>query len=325
MPEERDSRKTIVAGIDLGGTKLSGALFSKEGEIIHKRELLLEDKGGTEVGSLVVQLLLDYVDYARARLYRIDSIGICVPGISNQTNQTVWAPNIKGWEAYPLFREIRDGLNNPSLPVSIESDRNCYILGEMWKGSAQNCSNAIFMAVGTGIGLGIVSNGQIINGTSGIAGAIGWMALDRPYSKEYDPCGQFEYYASGSGIARSAESMLSKGAKSDYLHAGKITAKEVFEAYYENDPVAVQVLEKALEYWGMAVANLVSIFNPEKVIFGGGVFGPAVQLLERISDEARKWAQPISIQEVKLEASALKGDAGLIGAGFLALRNGIIL
>jgi len=325
MPEERDSRKTIVAGIDLGGTKLSGALFSKEGEIIHKSELLLEDKGGTEVGSLVVQLLLDYVDYAESRLFRIDSVGICVPGISNHTNQTVWAPNIRGWEAYPLFSEVRDGLNNPSVPVSIESDRNCYILGEMWKGSAQNCSNAIFMAVGTGIGIGIVSNGQIINGTSGIAGAIGWMALDRPYSSDYDACGQFEYYASGSGIARNAESMLNKGAKSDYLHTGKISAKEVFEAYCENDPVAVQVLEKAIEYWGMALANLVSIFNPEKVIFGGGVFGPAVQLLDRISDEARKWAQPISIQEVKLEASALKGDAGLIGAGFLALRNGIIL
>ena len=325
MAKSKDSILGTVVGLDLGGTKLSGALFSKEGEIIHKTELLLGGKGGAEVGSMLVQQVLEFVAYARDKDYRIDSVGICVPGISNHSNQTIWAPNIKGWEAYPLLREVRNGLNDPSVPVIIESDRNCYILGEMWKGSAQNCSNAIFMAVGTGIGLGIVSNGQIINGTSGIAGAIGWMALDRPYSSDYDACGQFEYYASGSGIARNAESMLNKGAKSDYLHTGKISAKEVFEAYCENDPVAVQVLEKAIEYWGMALANLVSIFNPEKVIFGGGVFGPAVQLLDRISDEARKWAQPISIQEVKLEASALKGDAGLIGAGFLALRNGIIL
>ena len=320
-----DGRKGAVVGIDLGGTKLSGALFSKEGEIIHKTELLLEGKGGTEVGSMVVQLLLDYVDYADARLIRIDSVGICVPGISNNANQSVWAPNIRGWEAYPLFREVREGLNNPSIPVSIESDRNCYILGEMWKGSAQNCSNAIFMAVGTGIGIGIVSNGQTINGASGIAGAIGWMGLDRPYSKDYDPCGQFEYYASGSGIARSAESMLGKGANSNYLHTGKISAREVFAAYHKNDPVAVQVLEKVIEYWGMAVANLVSIFNPEKIIFGGGVFGPAGHLLGRIYDEARKWAQPISMQEVILEVSSLKGDTGLYGAGYLAIRNKFML
>jgi len=325
MAKNMDDSLGVVAGIDLGGTKLSGALFSKEGEIIHKTELLLEDKAGTEVGSMLVQLLLDFVDHAEARLYRIDSVGICVPGISNHSNQSVWAPNISGWEAYPLFREVREGLNKPGVPVSIESDRNCYILGEMWKGLARNCNNAIFMAIGTGIGIGIVSNGQIINGASGIAGAIGWMALERPYSSDYDSFGNFEYYASGTGIARSTEKLLSQGSSSDYLHAGNISAKDVFAAYSINDPVAVRVIDQCIEYWGMAVANLVSIFNPEKIIFGGGVFGPAIHLLDRIFEEARKWAQPISMQEVKLEASALKGDAGLIGAGYLALRNEIML
>lgn len=319
------NRKGAVVGIDLGGTKLSGALFSKEGEIIHKTGLLLEDRGGAEVGAMVVQLLQDYFDYAEARHYDIDSVGICVPGISNNANQSVWAPNIRGWEAYPLFGEVRDGLNNPSIPVSIESDRNCYILGEIWKGSAQNCSNAIFMAVGTGIGIGIVSNGQIINGAGGIAGAIGWMALDRPYSTDYDSCGHFEYHASGSGIARSADKLLGQGFPSDYLHAGKISARDVFIAYSRKDPLALKVIDQSIEYWGMAVANLVSIFNPEKIIFGGGVFGPASNLLDRIYDEARKWAQPISMQEVILEVSSLKGDTGLIGAGFLAIRNEIML
>ena len=217
MAKDMDSRKGTVVGIDLGGTKLSGALFSKEGRIIHKTESLLGDKGGAEVASLLVKQLLEHVEYAKDKLYRIDSVGICVPGISNHTSQTVWAPNIQGWEAYPLFKEVRDGLNNPAVPVSIESDRNCYILGEMWKGRARNCSNAIFMAVGTGIGIGIVSNGQIINGQSGVAGAIGWLALDRPYLLDYEQCGHFEYFASGTGIARSAERLLSKSFKSDYL------------------------------------------------------------------------------------------------------------
>ena len=325
MQGDKLTRSGAVIGMDLGGTKLSAALFSKEGKIIYRSEVQLEEKEGFEVGALIIQQLLELESLANDRDFRITSIGICVPGISNQQNRTVWAPNIPGWEAYPLYEELKNGLGNPHIPVSIESDRNCYILGEMWKGNARNCSNAIFMAVGTGIGIGIVSNGQIINGMDGIAGAIGWMAFDRPYSKEYDSCGQFEYHASGTGIARNAERLLLQRAKSELLQADAITAKEVFEAYIQNDPVAVQVLEHSIEYWGMAVANLVSLLNPEKIIFGGGVFGPALQFLDLIFEEACKWGQPISMQKVKLEASSLKGDTGLIGAGYLAIRNEFML
>jgi glucokinase len=273
----------------------------------------------------VVEQVLAMQEVAGSLGYKARSVGICVPGISNQADQSVWAPNIKGWEAYPLLKELREAVRDPALPVSIESDRSCYILGEMWKGRARDCKNAIFVAVGTGIGMGILANGQIISGASGIAGAIGWMALDRPYRTEYDPCGQFEYYASGTGIAQQAKDLLQKGARSKYLQAGELSAKDVFAAYAKNDPLAEEVIERCIEYWGMAVANLVSIFEPEKIIFGGGVFGPAIPLLDKIAEEARLWAQPISMQKVNLEASSLEGDTGLYGAGFLALRNELML
>lgn len=310
-----------VLGFDLGGTKLSAALFRRDGLLIHKTEHLLDNRTGAEVGSLVVEQVLAMLEEATSKGHKVSSVGICVPGISNQTDQTVWAPNIKGWEAYPLLQEVREVLRDPALTVSIESDRSCYILGEMWKGKARNCKNAIFVAVGTGIGMGIVANGQIINGANGIAGAVGWMALDRPYTNAYDPCGQFEYYASGPGIARGAENLIRKGAKSKYLQAGQISTKKVFDAFAKKDPVAEEVILRCIEYWGMTVANLVSIFNPEKIIFGGGVFGPAIPLLDKIFEEAKKWAQPISMQKVILESSSLMGDTGLYGAGFLALRN----
>ena len=313
--------KGAVIGIDLGGTKLSAALFTTEGEILHRTGLLLEGTAGTGVGSLVTNLVLEHLEYARGNNFHVDSVGICVPGISNQADQTVWAPNIQGWEAYPLHLQVCDALNDPSIQVFIESDRSCSILGEMWKGNALNCRNAIFMAVGTGIGIGIVADGRIINGANGIAGAVGWLALDRPYSQDYDPCGHFEYHAAGPGIARGAERLLSAGAGSVYLLEGHITTFDVFAAYSKSDPVAMKVIEECIELWGMAVANLVSIFNPEKIIFGGGVFGPAVQFLDRIHNEARKWAQPISIEKVRLEGTALKGDTGLYGAGYLALKN----
>jgi glucokinase len=94
----------------------------------------------------------------------------------------------------------------------------------------------------------------------------------------------------------------------------------VFAAYDRGDVVAKEVVGQAIEFWGMAVANLVSLFNPEKIIFGGGVFGPGAKLLGDIYAEAKKWAQPISIKQVRLQASKLGGDAGLYGAGCLALQ-----
>ena len=156
---------------------------------------------------------------------------------------------------------------------------------------------------------------------NGIAGAIGWMALNRPYLSDYDHCGQFELHASGNGIVKRANSLLSQGTESNYLVEGNISTGDVFSAYKRADPVAEHVIEECIEYWGMAVANLVSIFNPEIIVFGGGVFGPAVQFLDRIFENAMKWAQPISIRQVKLKASTLKGRAGLLGAGYTALAG----
>jgi glucokinase len=211
--------------------------------------------------------------------------------------------------------------------VAIESDRACYILGEAWRGNARGCRNAIFLAVGTGIGAGILVEGRVLRGAHDIAGAIGWLALDRPFQREYIPCGCFEHHASGEGLAKVAKELAAKrprggrGRKIKGFRGYKgWRAQEVFEAYDRGDAVAKAVIGRAVEFWGMAVANLVSLFNPEKIIVGGGVFGPGAKLLDAIYAEAKKWAQPISIKQVTLQASKLGGDAGLYGAGHLALQ-----
>src|SRR6185436_2512379 len=208
--------------------------------------------------------------------------------------------------------------------IKIDSDRACYILGEVWRGNARGCRDAIFLSVGTGIGAGILCNNQVLRGAHDIAGAIGWMSLNKPFEKKYISCGCFEYNASGEGIAKVANEWIrSERTKESLLKNGgdSITAKDVFDAYNKNDELAVSVIHNAIEYWGMATANLVSLFNPEKIIFGGGVFGPALKFLDEIYIEAKKWAQPISIHQVQLQASALGSDAGLYGAGLLALRD----
>lgn len=312
-----------LLGIDLGGTKVAFALFDREGNIWEKETLALDSRRGAEVGKLITVTAALMLARAARQGDAVEAVGISVPGISRRERGTVWAPNIPGWDDYPLLREIKTV--SEEIPVIIESDRACYISGEIWKGNARGCTDAIFLAVGTGIGAGIIVGGNILRGSHDIAGAIGWMALARTFKSKYTICGNFEYYASGEGITRQADEYLHR--HEDYEgelrsgHHKKITTQDVFTAWRNGDAAATAVIQQAVEYWGMASANLVSLFNPEKIIFGGGVFGPAVELIPVIKQEADKWAQPISIRQVSFEPSALAGDAGVCGAGFLAMKN----
>ena len=310
-----------VLGLDLGGTKLASARFSRQGKIITKKTRPLKGATGGDVGLLILEQIQKYLTKNQGKTNKIEAIGVSVPGIYYAETGHVWAPNIPGWEEYPLLEEIRKNLPE-DIPVNIDSDRAAYILGESWQGVAQGAQNAIFVAVGTGIGAGILIEGKILRGANDIAGAIGWLALNKPYYPKYDICGDFEYHASGDGLARVSRELLSQDEKYNgelrYIEPESVTGKEIFAAYENGDPLAAKVLQNAIEYWGMAAANLVSLFNPEKIIFGGGVFGPAVQFLPEIREEANKWAQPISIKHVSIEATSLGGDAGLYGTGKLA-------
>lgn len=289
------AEKAVLA-LDLGGTKLAAALFDPAGHVRQRATYPLDGRQGTQVGALILQAVREFTQHAR-----VAAVGVAVPGIYRSQSGTVWAPNIPGWDDYPLLTELRDALGD-DVACAIESDRTCYILGEVWQGNARGARNAVFIAVGTGIGAGIMVDGRVIRGHADIAGAIGWLALDRPYDEKYRDCGNFEFYAAGPGIARAAH----------------MSTEQVF-ATRRSDPEARAVIDRAVAYWGMAVANLVSLLNPEVIVFGGGVFGPATDLLEDIYREALQWAQPISIRQVRLAPSALGSDAGLYGAGRVAL------
>ena len=314
-----------VIALDLGGTKLAAALLSNEGDLLFIETAPLEKRNGPEVSHLILQQANDLIKKAANENITVSSLGICVPGIAYTKTGRVWAPNIPGWNDYPLLNELQKGLENKQLKIKIDSDRACYILGEVWKGNARGCRDAIFLAVGTGIGAGILVNNQVLRGANDIAGAIGWLGLSKPFDNKFIPCGCFEYNASGEGIVKVAKEMMAEGHfKQSILmdiDSGPLTAKDIFDAYDKRDQLAVTVLNNAIKYWGMAVANLVSLFNPEKIIFGGGVFGPALIFLDAIYNEAKKWAQPISIGHVQLVGSALGNDAGLYGAGYLALKD----
>lgn len=307
-----------VVAIDLGGTKIAGALVSDTGVILKRANVQLDGSSGHEVGVLIRSVVTALMD----NHINVTKAGISVPGIAHPGSGTVWAPNIPGWENYPLKSELESFFHEKGLNVVIESDRTCYILGERWKGAATGCNDAIYLSVGTGIGAGIITGGEILRGSAGIAGAVGWLALQNPFTDEYIKCGCFEYYASGAGIAANARKLLKERNLNDYFgkESDEVYSEDVFEAFFHNDPVALKVINKAIGMWGMAAANLVSIFDPEMIIFGGGVFGPAAGLIGEIKKEAEKWAQPVSIRKVKFVPSLLQGDAGIYGAGYIALK-----
>jgi glucokinase len=300
-------------GADLGGSKLAVAAFTGDGDVIEREVTALGGRESAAVGSLVAEC----VERMRAQ-HGSEAVGVCVPGLYRAESGTVWAPNIGGWDDYPLLDELRASLGR-NVAVTIDSDRAAYILGETWRGSARGAKDAIFLAVGTGIGAGILVNENIVRGHGDVAGAIGWLAVDRPFKSRYVQHGCLEDQASGPGLVRVARDLIAADPTYDGVLTANADTGVIFAAYESGDSIARQVIDNAIELWGMAVANLVSLFNPQIIVFGGGVFGPATDFLDRIFSEAKRWAQPIGIGQVRLVASSLGSDAGLFGAARLAV------
>ncbi|MDD3807085.1 MAG: ROK family protein [Candidatus Marinimicrobia bacterium] len=316
--------KTI--GIDLGGTKVKGALINEDGSILSEHYELLGNRSGKDVIALITHTIERLMSHLPKDDTSFKGIGICVPGIASPYRKTVWAPNIPGWDDLPLVEHLKNIPSLKKISIYADSDRACCLRGEVMYGNAAGTGNAVFITVGTGIGAGIMVDEHVLNGVGSIAGATGWMALERPYKEKFKSVGCFEYYASGNGLSRSAEEYLEENPSYQGCFRNQslpIKSEEIFDHYDEGDSLSRFVLHQAIELWGMAVANYVSLFNPEIIVFGGGVFGPAVRFLSDIFQEAKKWAQPIAINQITLKESALKGNAALYGAAALPLDKHI--
>jgi glucokinase len=298
-------------------------LFTREGEISAGRKTTIDKAGGdaaaTQVGGEIVAL----AEAARTAGGRLAAVGICIPGIVYSSSGKVWAPNIPGWDQYPLLEKIRGLSPQGTVPLVLESDRSAYVAGEAWRGAAAGARDAVFLAVGTGIGAGIISDGRIIHGHEDIAGAVGWFGLNPEFKPGYASMGSFEAEASGNSVARKARELLEKGRPSLMLEmAGgaleAVTAEVVAEAARRGDAPAKDIVAGAVTYLAMGVANIVSILNPEVVVLGGGLFQAADIFLEPVRREFRRWAQPLAARSVRIELSALGAEAGLYGCGRLA-------
>ncbi len=300
------THKVGVVALDVGGTKIAGGLVLDDGQLLASRSVptlqISAEASITQLAALIEETLADSPKDVVAA-----GVGVVIPGWVNHRKRTVWAPNIAGWDHVPLQQKLQERI---ALPVVLDSDRSGYVKGEAWLGAARGLRDVVFLAVGTGIGAGIMVNGQVAHGSDDLAGAVGWLALNPEFKERYRQMGCFEAEASGQAIALKGR-VLGGG-----VHE---SARRVIEAAASGDSKGAEILDGVAAYLGMGVANLVSTLNPEMVVLGGGVFQSGALLLECVRRDFKRWAQPFAAESVRLELSTLGDKAGLFGAARLAL------
>lgn len=315
--------KKYCGAVDVGGTKISSALFTLEGDMLHKNKISIDKSSAEKSVHQIIEIINTLERYAREEEGEIKAVGIAIPGVVFHKTGLVWAPNIPGWDRLPLRDELQKKVK---IPLVLDSDRSAYVLGEQWCGVAKGKRHVVFLAVGTGIGAGIIIDGRLCRGSEDIAGAVGWFALNSQFKTEYAEMGCFEAEASGNSVGRKAVELIKAGGSSIMEEKVKgnienITAKTVVEAALKEDPLAKEVVDSTIEYLAMGIANIVSILNPEIIVLGGGLFQAGRMLLEPVRKEFKKWAQPLASQKVRIDLSRLGEDAGLYGAGKLAWEH----
>jgi glucokinase len=294
-----------VIAIDLGGTKLAVALVNSKGQISKLTTVSVDMKSSLAPVNQIVEATRELIG-AKGPKGKILGMGVAVPGLVRRDG-TVWAPNLKGWKRMALALRLKRALG---VPVIVESDRNAAVLGETWRGAARGTSDAIVLMLGTGIGAGIWSGGRLVRGAHELSGCAGWMVVNGGHESEAQHGGQLESMAAGPAIARSA---------------GAANAQDVAKAARRGDPSAIRAYLEAGRVLGYGVANLVSLFDPEIVVIGGGLAKASDLFLGALRKAVKERAQPISAKLVRIVTSPLGAQANLLGAARLAMsigRNG---
>ncbi|MFW6308690.1 MAG: ROK family protein [bacterium] len=312
-------------GVDLGGTKILTALADKEGQVLARSNIPTQAAEGQEVIIGNIKKTIDTVlEESGITKDKIAKIGIGSPGPLNSKEGIIYETANLPWKNVPLVDIMEE---QTGRPVSLENDANAAALGEKWFGAGKDVEHMIYVTVSTGIGGGIIIDKRILQGADGAGGEIGHMVI-----KPEGPvcgCGKrgcLEALASGTAIARIGKESYHED-KSTLIAemAGddpeKIDAILVAQAAKKGDPTAQKIYEQAGYYLGMGLANLINIFNTEKIVFGGGVMKDRELLNEPMMDSLQKNTLPTSLDKVELTNSELKSDTGVMGALAVAMED----
>ncbi len=289
--------KRITLGIDIGGTRIKTVAVQSPDVILDEHRIDSDAKHGPQA---VREAVKRAVKYYQERGIEFMGIGMgCAGSVDPKTGVVLNSPNFADWKNVPLAQWAREDFG---LPVTVANDANCAMFTEWKIGNAQGCNNAILLTFGTGIGGGLILNGKLYAGSTGSAGELGHFSIHA--GGIWCPCGNrgcFERYCSASAIE---------------LAAKGIGAKEVF-ARREEEPFR-SILQRFFDDLNIAVTSLSNIFDPDCILFGGGLAKGVMEHAEDIQAWVRKHAFPAVSQHVKILPTKFANQSGAIGAALLA-------
>ncbi len=316
--------KKWIAGVDIGGTKIAVSIGTRTGTIVGRTVFSSEE--GKKVKQSVEKIRTSFnalLSEHKIKRQDILGVGVGVPGAIDPKTQVIQkSPNLPSWEGISLRKILNQKLN---LPICVENDANAAALGEFFFGSGRRIHNFIYITVSTGIGSGIVANGYLLRGEKGTAGEVGHMTMVRDGRK--CPCGKkgcLEAYSSGTAVAVYVKQALKRGARSRFFKnadPNQITGQRVAEAAKKGDSLAIEARTQAAEYLGIALANLINLLNPKRIILGGGVMEQTHHFWSPMMAAVKREAWPMALKPCEIICSKLGKYVGDLGAMALVLET----
>jgi glucokinase len=314
-----------IVGVDLGGTKIFAGAVSVDGTRTHGMRTLATqaDVGGADgvvdrIVGLIEGVILDTMNETGAGRKDFLGIGLGAPGpLDREKGIVVVAPNL-GWKDFPLRDRVSSRLG---LPATLDNDANCATVGEWWLGAARGGRNVVGITIGTGIGGGLIMNGELYHGASDVAGEIGHTTID--VNGRYCKCGNYgclEAYASGPAIATRAREALQREDITSNLpnmvdgQLDRITAETVYDAAKKGDALANEIVRDTARYLGAGIATLLNVINPDTVVIAGGVTRAGDALMLPLKAEVRRRAFNPAVKAARIVLAELPGTAGVVGA-----------
>jgi glucokinase len=324
---EANSKAEYFVGVDLGGTKILSGVFKNSLECIGSAKASTKAQRGVEaVIERIARCVQDAVDEADLSLKQVAGVGIGAPGaVDFAEGRVIFAPNMEGWKDVPLKKDLEKLLD---VPVFVENDCNISALGVHVAELKAKPKHLIGIFIGTGLGGGLIINGELFGGFNHTAGEIGHMVLDVNGPK--CGCGNkgcFEALASRTAIFQQIKAGIKDGQKTILTEMlgddlSDLRSGDLRKAIRRGDKFVDKVVETAAEYTGIGVANLVNLFSPEVVVLGGGVIEAlADEMMGVIVETAQDYAMPGTMKGVEIIASKLGDNAGITGAAVLARKQ----
>ncbi|PSL42326.1 glucokinase [Salsuginibacillus halophilus] len=312
--------KTYLAGIDIGGTSIKLGLFTTEKENVAVWQIPTSTAdGGRAIARDVAGAIEEKLNTLGIEKDSLAGAGAGAPGYVRPDDGVVTKAVNIGWEEYPLAQALTEALERP---VFVQNDANLAAAGEAWRGAAAGIDDVICITIGTGVGAGLLVNGEIIAGRRGTAGEIGHLTVE-PDGRRCN-CGRYgclEQYASATAVKEIAAEALTHYPDSTLHQAEALTAAVIYQEAAAGDVLAQQVVDQAAAYLGLALGNLATALNPERILIGGGVSAAGDTLMVPLAEQFERFALDEAAGAVQFSIAKLGNEAGISGAAWLAAKR----